>query len=179
MDIEALWNKARRETEIIRLRVRDLETFQATRVSYIFLAESSVNTGDTVVRRGDMLIEKPSLHLPHFSPLFEGIKFDPELHLNGENLATFLLMRGVRMPSLRYCNREASLDVVEGSLSKAIERFHQELLRAEDTTTGLVVGPEEAWQFSLVLFIGALVIRSADGDIRRILDKWRRDFGES
>ena len=46
--------------------------------------------------------------------------------------------------------------------------------RAEDTTTGLVVGPEDAWQFSVLLLVGALVVRSAEGDLRRILDDWRR-----
>jgi len=33
--------------------------------------------------------------------------------------------------------------------------------------TGLVIGLEEAWQFSILLLVGMLVIRSADGDLRR------------
>jgi hypothetical protein len=36
-----------------------------------------------------------------------------------------------------------------------------------------VVGPEAAWQFSILLLVGALVVRSAEGDLRRILESWR------
>ncbi len=59
-------------------------------------------------------------------------------------------------------------------MQHAIERFTKQLTMAEDITTGLVVGPEEAWQFSVLMLVGALVIRSAEGDLRRILDQWRR-----
>lgn len=36
------------------------------------------------------------------------------------------------------------------------------------------MGPEDAWQFSLLLLVGALVVRSAEGDLRRILEEWRK-----
>ena len=37
------WKKALNETEIVRARVRSLETFEDTRVSYILLSSSSIN----------------------------------------------------------------------------------------------------------------------------------------
>jgi hypothetical protein len=40
--------------------------------------------------------------------------------------------------------------------------------------TGLVIGLEDAWQFSILLLVGMLVIRSAEGDLRRFLDDWRK-----
>lgn len=174
MDIQALWNKALTRTEVVRMRLQDLATFEATTVPYIFLGESSVNQGDTVVRRGQVIIERPTIVLPKFSPQFEGFDFEQELHLSEDAVATFLLLRGVQFPSLKYRHQVSSLDVLEQSLRQAIGRFSDQLARAEDVQTGLVVGPEDAWQFSLLLLVGALVIRSAEGDLRRIMEQWRR-----
>ncbi len=174
MDIEELWDKALKKTELVRLRLQDLATFEPTLVRYIFLAESSLNEGDTIVRKGQVILEKPSIILPGFSPHFEGFEFDPALHLNADALSTFLLVRGVQFPSLKYRHQISSLDVLEASLQKTIERCSEQLKMAEDITTGLVVGPEDAWQFSILMLVGALVVRSAQGDLRRMLEQWRK-----
>ena len=167
MDIQALWDKARKQTEILRMQLQDLATFDSTVAPYIFLAESSLNSGDTVVRRGHVLIDRPSLVLPSFSPQFEGFGFD-------ETVATFLLVRGIQFPSLKYRHEVSSLDLFEGPLQKATGHFTDELTAAEDIRTGLIIGPEDAWQFSLLLLVGALVARSSAGDLRRILEEWRK-----
>lgn len=174
MDLQKLWDEALKKTEILRMRLQELATFEATAVPYIFLAESSLNQGDTIVRQGHVLIERPSIILPHFSPQFEGFEFDTELHLSEEAIATFLLVRGIQFPSLKYRHQISSLDVLEQSLQTAIKQYSERLQRAEDIKTGLVIGPEEAWQFSLLLLVGALVIRSAQGDLQRILDEWKK-----
>ena len=174
MDIRELWEKARQRTEILRMRLQELATFDVTAVPYIFLAESSLNAGDTVVRKGHVLIERPSIVLPSFSPQFEGFDFDADLHVSDDAVATFLLVRGIQFPSLKYRHQTSSLDIFEDSLQKAIEHFTRQLTVAEDIKTGLIIGAEDAWQFSLLLLVGALVVRSAEGDLRRILEAWRR-----
>ena len=173
-DIQELWDKARKQTEILRMRLSDLATFEATSVPYIFLAESALNQGDTVVRQGQVVIQKPSIILPNFSPQFEGFELEEELHVSDNALATFLLVRGIQFPSLKYRHQMSSLDLYEGSLQQAIDHFSRQLTTAENITTGLVIGPEEAWQLSLLMLVGALVVRSAEGDLRRILEQWRK-----
>jgi hypothetical protein len=173
-DLQALWDKARRHTDIVRMRAQDLATFDRTVMPYCFLAESAVNRGDTVMRRGSVLIERPGIILPSLSPQFEGFPFDPSLHLGGDALSTFLLIRGIQFPSLRYRHEHSALDVLEQSLRDAVNEQRDRLAAAEDVATGLVIGPEDAWQFSVLLLVGALVIRSADGDLRRILEAWRK-----
>lgn len=174
MDMHELWEKARKQTEIIRMRLQDLATFEATAAPYVFLAESSLNQGDTVVRRGQVLIERPAIVLPSFSPQFEGFAFEEDLHVTDDMVATFLLVRGVQFPSLKYRHQLSSLDVFEGSLQRAVDHFNQQFTVAEDIKTGLIVGPEDAWQFSVLLLVGALIIRSAQGDVRRILEEWQK-----
>ena len=170
MDIQEQWDRARQQTEIVRMRLQELATFDATAVPYLFLAESALNPGDTVVRRGQVVIQRPGIVLPNFSPQFEGFEFA----VNDSTLATFLLVRGIQFPSLRYRHELSSLNVREGSLREAIRHFDEQLRRAEDIATGLLIGPEDAWQFSVLLLVGALVVRSAEGDLRRILEEWRR-----
>ena len=58
MDIDAIWSKALKQTEVIRSRIEDLQTFETTPLPYVFLAESSLNAGDTVVRMGQVLVER-------------------------------------------------------------------------------------------------------------------------
>ena len=172
MDLEQLWDKALKQTEVIRSRAQELATFETTVLSYVFLAESGINVGDTIVRKGQVLVERPSLILP--SPQLEGFAFDAELNLSEDAVLNFLLVRGVKFPSLRFHHELSSLDVREGSLQSAVDHFTDQLAQREDIHTGLVVGPEDAWQFSILILVGSLIIRSAEGDLRRLFDAWRK-----
>ena len=172
MDIQELWEKALKRTEIIRSRALELSSLDATALPYIFLAESSLNSGDTVVRTGKVVVERPTLILPN--PQLEGFEFDKDWQVSDDSVLNFLLVRGVRFPSMRYHHERSSLDLREGSLQQAIDDYVERLRRSEDIQTGLVAGPEEAWQFSVLILVGALVIRSAEGDLRRILESWKR-----
>ena len=174
MDIHASWSKALKQTEIIRFRLQPLHTFEATHLPYVFLAESSVNLGDTVVRKGEVMVDKPSIVLPSDLPQLEGFDFEQESKLNQDLLTTFLLVRGVRFPSFKYQNKTQSLDLFEGRLKAAIDRYGREFHQEENISTGLIVGPEDCWQFSVMIFICMQVQRSADSDIRKLMDDYRK-----
>ena len=177
MNIQDHWEKALKRTEIVRPRVHPLDTFGSTHLPYIFLAESTVNSGDTVVRKGEVVVEKPSLILPFNTPKFEGFDFEEKLHLNPDFLMNFLLVRGVAFPSLRYNIKTDSLDVYEGRLNKALEHYRDVLQRSEDVRTGLFTGTEDNWQFSVLIFICAQVARSADNDLKKLLDDYQKKSG--
>ena len=174
MDLTELWDKALKKTEIIRPRLKGLSSVAATRLPYLFLGESSVNKGDTVVRRGEVVVNKPAVILPNHLPQFEGFDFEKDLHYQDDTVLNFLLVRGVSFPSLRYDNQTSSVDVYEGRLTQAIKFFSNRFQKQEDMTTTLLAGPEDAWQFSVLIFIGIQAAKSADGDIRTFLEEWRR-----
>ena len=69
------WEKALKKTEIIRPRIQSMMTFSETSMPYILLSESSINMGDTVVRKGEVVVERPTLILPPNIPQFEGFEF--------------------------------------------------------------------------------------------------------
>jgi len=175
MNIEENWQKALKNTEIMRARAKPLRTFEVTILPYVFLAESSVNMGDTVVRKGSVRVEKPSLILPDHLPQFKGFEFEKDFPFGEEYLNTFFMVRGVRFPSLHYDNRTDSLDVFEGRLKKAIEHYSSGLQRKEDLDTGLVIGAEDCWQLSIIILICHQILRQSDGDLKRLLDEYRKN----
>ncbi len=110
MSIQESWEKAIRNTEIIRQRIQGLATFSTTNLPYVLLSESSVNMGDTVVRKGIVLVEKPSLILPANIPQCEGFDFDRDVL---SYLTNFFLVRGVTLPSLKSLPASLPICLVE------------------------------------------------------------------
>lgn len=174
MDFAKYWETALRKTEIIRPRVQPLSASATTCLPYIFLAESAVNQGDTVVRRGEVLVEKPAIILPQNFPQFEGFEADNEITFDSDLVTSFLLVRGIRFPSMKYNNRTHSLDVREGKLQSAIDFYKNQLQREENITTGLVAGPEDCWQFSVLIYTGSQILKTAQKDIQRLLDEYHK-----
>ena len=78
------------------------------------------------------------------------------------------------MPSFRYNNRTDSLEIYEGKLSTAIKYYQDLLQQKEDVHTGLLSGPEDCWQFSVLIFICSQIMRNADVDIKKLLDEHKR-----
>lgn len=174
MDIEQLWEKAREKTEIVRGRAKGLSTVSLTAVPYVFLAESSVNEGNTVIRKGKIIVEKPLIVLPRETPQFEGFEFEEDLGLSQELVQSFFLMRGIRFPSMKYNNLVYTLEVDERSLLKCADHFKRNLEKEENVSTALVLGPEECWQLSLLLYIASLAGRCARTDILNLMNRMDR-----
>src|SRR6185436_16100318 len=133
---------------------------EQTHVPYTFLAQSSVNRGDTVVRKGEVIVEKPSIVLPFNMPQFDGFDFEEEMHLDEDLMKTFFLVRGIQFPSFKYNNKTSSIDIHEGKLPAAVDFYSKKLAQEEDVRSGLVIGPEDCWQFSVIIFVCGQVSRS-------------------
>ncbi|MBU0700631.1 hypothetical protein KKE26_04980 [bacterium] len=171
MELEQMWGKAVKETEIIRYRISPLQTFKVTDVPYTLLCESIVNPGDTVVRKGHVSVHEPSLLMPPNHPFFEGFGFEENLCVDKDTIRTFLLLRGISFPSLKYNNEINAIDVFEGCIDKAVKHHADRLEREEDVKAGLIVGSDECWQFSVLIFVGGLVTRSASKDMKNLLER--------
>lgn len=175
MNIQDAWEKALKQTEIVRPRVVPLLSHKTTRLPYVFLAESAVNPGDTVVRKGHVLVEKPSLVMPYNLPNFAGFDFEKEMQISEDSIVNFFLIRGISFPSLKYNHHVDSLDIFEGGLSKAIRQHESDLQRQENVHSGLVIGPEEFWPLSVLIFVGSEAGKSAGADLKYLFDEYRRN----
>ncbi len=178
MDIEQLWEMAQQKTEIVRGRIKGLSTFENTAVPYIFLAETTANERRTIVRKGKVLIERPLILLPEDLPQFEGFDFEETLDLEQGAVQMFFLMRGVRFPSLKYNNIVGKLEVEAARPSKTVEKYKKNLEKKENVNTALLIGPNECWQFSILLYMASLVGRCVRSDITNLINKFRREAGQ-
>ncbi len=174
MNIQDMWEKALKHTKIIRSRAHDLQTFSDTNLPYIFLAKALVNSGDTIVRRAEVVVDKPSIVLPSNLPQFDGFDFDKEFETGQDLVTNFLLVRGITFPSMKYNNETRSLKIYDGNIEKAIGHYSNILERKEDVHSGLIVGPEDCWQFSVLIFICSQVAKSVSSDIRKLLEEFRK-----
>ncbi len=175
MDLEEKWEKAIRETKIVKYRLRNLLAFDSTELDYVTLASSAINLGDTVVRKGKIIVHRPLIILPHSSSAqFEGFDFEEDFSLSGDDIRRFFLMRGISFPTLKYRNEARTLNIFEGDVDKAVGYFSDQLEKKEDIYSGLIVGPEDAWQFSVLVYVAAMAARSASSDIERIIQEFRR-----
>ena len=172
MDIHSAWEKALRETNIIRSRVMSLQTFSETHVPYILLSPSTINLGDTVVRTGEVLVHRPSLILPPNIPQLEGFNFEDGDSFQEDSMINFLMIRGISLPSMKYDNKISSLNVFEGKIEDAIGVYGNRLQREENTAAGLISGPDEVWQLSLLIFVCSQIAKNSSTDIRRLLDEY-------
>ena len=103
------------------------------------------------------------------------LSLDADEEFDQTSFINFLIVRGITVPSLRYDNKTSALDVYEGKLSEAIKHYGDLLQRTEDVRTGLLAGPEDCWQFSILIFICSQIVKNADQDIQRLLDEYHRN----
>ena len=172
MSIQEFWDKALRKTEIVRPRIQPLLSNAATHLPYICLSESA--GGGTVIRKGEVVVERPALVLPYSMPHFEGFDFEKEMSFTENTLTNFLIVRGVSFPSMKYNNVTSSVEASPDPLSKSVESHKSRLQRSENVHGGLIVGPADCWQLSVLIFVGSQVMRQVEGDMRRLLDEhWK------
>lgn len=175
MDIEERWEKAIRETEIERAWFGYLNSSGPTILPYVLLSESLIDNSDTVIREGKVEVTKPLIYLPNNTPIFEGFDFEKE-NISENSLLTFLLVRGVNFPSLKYSNIIYNLEIENKPLKDVIKNYQEELAKKEDIQTGLIIAPDDCWQFSLLIYVAALAVKSAPHDIRKYLEELRKRF---
>ncbi len=169
MDLEERWQKTLAETHILRFFYPRLSTQDTTILPYIFVAASIVNNGDTVVRKGQISVDKPLIILPKNMPQFSGFNFEEELGSKEDDMKFFLMMRGVNFPSLKYHHKVDDISVVSKDTESVAEQYKKELEQQEDINTGLVLGPIECWQLSILMYVGMVISRSAPYDIKKFL----------
>lgn len=175
MDLEKTWRKAVEGTQIEKSWIGYLNTYSSTVLPYIVLSKSLVDDSDTVVRKGKIEVSRPLIYLPDHTPIFEGFEFEKN-EISENSLLTFLLIRGISFPSMKYSNVIYSLDIENLNLDETIKKYKQELERLEDVHTGLIVGPDDCWQFSLLIYVAALTAKSAPHDIKKFLEDLKRKF---
>ena len=163
--------EAQKRTQVIRARRNALFTFGVTRMPYIFLGDSVVNEGDVVLRRGEVTVAPPRIIAPRDGAEFEGFELGDE----GEMAIPVLINRWVKFPPAKYQNSGGAMEVVDGPLEGAVERELNRLDQKSDSRTGILHGPAETWGFSVLGYVGQMIVRSAPSNIGEYFERFGID----
>ncbi len=170
IDIDKKWQEALRKTKIVRSKYGKLETFKKTVVPYVLISKSLVNKDTTVVREGKVEVSPVMIHLPSGNFEFYGFDFKETTNYSDEIIKSFLLIRGVQLPSMKYSNTQVKLEVFDKPIEEVVKEYKELLLRKEDIDTGIIISIPDIWQFSLIIYLANLVAKSIDNDIKNIFD---------
>ena len=176
MDFEEKWQEAIAHTQIYSSYKHRLSRYEATTLPYTFLGASLINHGDTVVRKGLVVVDKPLIFLPRNIPRFTGFELEEELGVDEDKLRFFFMIRGINFPSLKYKHEISTIDVVEKDPEEAISFYRNEIERKEDLETGLIFGPIETWQLSVLFYVSVLINRSTSKDLEHYLEEIKKRF---
>ena len=171
-DREAI-RAAAEQTEVLRPPRQHLATFGLTNVQYYLVTEPSYAdlTGEvreTVVREGQVVVERPQIVTPSYLlNFFQG--FD-----HGREFAEFLMeAHGPHSPGLLYSYRhelkDTSIvsdppDVVAGRLVDMVEREGQHL-------AAVVKGVDHLWDISVMKFVHDLTVGSLGKNVQEMAER--------
>ena len=166
-DLEAKIERAWKATEILRHSQQLLFTFGDTELPYTVVSESQMSAGDTVVRRGEVMVKKPLILAPPWrrDAAFEGFTSE------GEAGAQLLIHRLAYIPPYRYRNRAQSLSVTSGGLGETAERIRKQLDDGEDTAMAVIRGDAELWEVSVMRYCIEQMIQSTPHNIQELRER--------
>ncbi len=167
MDFEEKLRYALERSVFHRERGSDLFTFGATRLPYFFAARSALHEGETVVRRGEILTERPAIMLGHPEMLLEGFGESQE----EDRSIALTVGRRFHMPALRYENRAGALELIPRDLEELVQAWLQELEGSGNTRTAVISAPEDAWPLPLLIYAGRMMQRSLPGNLRDLAER--------
>lgn len=175
MEMEEAFRMAQADTQFIRVRKNLLYTFGATRLPYICLSQSLNRSDDVVVRRGEVMAERPQIAVPGMDFSFEGFG-GADMSGEGDGVAV-MLARRILMPPSKYVNKPGQEITEPGPLSEAIQRAVNRLENDNDVRTAVISAPERVWGLSILLYIGSQVTRSAPSNVQEHFERLRFQGG--
>ena len=164
------------QTIIIREYQRLLFTFGDMELPYVFVAENTTLPDRTVIQKGTMVLEKPHIFLPTHqdTPKFEGFE-----HSNAFAREVAYLFRAAKLPYSHISNKPLAQEKLEyGCSDDVIERICKQMDVLDDTETGLIKGPLEGIDISLIRYSFGLAVKSAPENINEFLEHLRSQSGK-
>ena len=165
------------QTEVIREYQQVLYTFGDMKLPYLFVAEHGSYSDRTVIRKGVVDIQKPSILLPGH---YRGPEFKEGFEdFNALPSSVAVMIRTMGLPYSEISNKHIAVDEIEyGSLQEVIEKFNNKFEHDGDTNTGLIKGIPGGAGISLMRYAIGLMIKSAPENIREFFEHLRRQKGE-
>jgi len=139
-------------TEILRPPKQSLSTFGATNIYYYLVTEPSYSeltgsTGESVVREGRVIAERPRIVTPYYLSRIEGFSSEARRYLDA-----LIKIRGYDAPGLFYTykNEPKGLNIVSDHWRAVVDRLNAEIDKRGDPLSCIIKGEDELWDISLL-----------------------------
>ena len=157
--------RAIEQTYVVKFPKQHLATFGITNLDYFVVTEpiytaidSQKKNLETVVRKGKVVAEQPSLVTPTYA-----------LNLRGFSESAYNYMRqvsdehGPNSPGIfyQYKNQPENLDIMSGIPAEVGSRISSELSENKNELSVVIVGVDEFWDVALMKFIYEFTASSA------------------
>ena len=162
--------EAVRHTEILRPPRQSLSTFGTTNVYYYLVTEPAYSdlvpdAGETVIREGRVITEKPKIVTPYYLSRLEGFSFDAKRYFE-------MLIRtyGADAPGLFYTyrNEPKELNIVSDNWQAVVAKLNEEIDKRGDPLASIIKGVDDLWDVSLFKFIHEITKSSLQDNVAQL-----------
>jgi len=164
--------EAARHTEILRHPRQHLATFGITNIHYYLVTDPAYSelveeaaAGETVIREGRVIAERPKIVTPYYLTNLEG--FSPDARQYFEML---LRAHGPDTPGLFYTykNEPQELNIVSDGWSAVVRKLNDEIDKKGDPLASIIKGQDDLWDVSLLKFIYEITSRSLPDNVAQL-----------
>ena len=190
---EDIWFAAR-STKIVYMPHKLLETFGASRVEYLVVSEDLDRPGALTIRTGEVTAERPRIITPAYFARRLTDNFGEDARRYLEEVVSRDVNARFLEYGLRFGKNEHKEEHVSGNPMEVAEQAAAEAQDNWEALRGVLVGPDDAWEVSLMHFLTEMVRKSLpaharnlarqglfrmdDGVPQGILQEIQRDFQE-
>jgi hypothetical protein len=160
-----LWFAAR-QTEIVYMPRKLLETFGETAVNYTLL--SPLGNDRFRARTGIVKAERPRIVTPHYWASQALENFGEEARRYFEDILSRKDGAAIIQYGLQFSKEAHSEETASGSLKDTAEMLAKQAQDSLQEVRGVLVGHEKYWEISLVFFLQALVSQSVPVNVREM-----------
>jgi hypothetical protein len=156
-------------TEIVRLPTNRLATFGTTNIHYYLVTEPAYaepgQSGESVVREGKVVSERPRIVTPYYLARLEGFGTDARKYFEMLKSESGADSAGI---FYAYRNELEQTNIVADKPVNVVGRLADEIDRSRDPLTTLLRGMDELWDVSLLKFIYELTRQSLSGNLQEM-----------
>lgn len=173
--------EAARRTEVLRHPRQHLDTFGITNIYYYLVSEPvytefSGEAGETVIREGRVIAERPKIVTPYYLSHLEGFSPDARKYFD-----MLMGVHGPQVPGLFYSykNEPKNLNIVSDPWMAVVDRLNSELDKKSDPLVSIIRGQDDLWDISLLKFIYEMTSRSFPGNVAQLSSRGLLGMGSS
>lgn len=167
---EDIWYAAR-STRIVYMPPKLLETFGESCVHYLVVSEDMDRPGKLNLRSGIVTAERPRIVTPAYfrQRAVENFNEDAQKYFD-EILSKEVNARFLEY-GLRFGKKDFQVETVSGNSMEIAEQAAADAQDTLEKLQGVIIGPDDAWEVSLMHFITLLVQRSLPFHARDIANR--------